>query len=87
MLSRRALLAGGVATFAAPATLARAQNSTDSPAAAATILRLQRRDIEVNGKPASVYGIRQPDGAAGTDDGGRTSSSACASKTGSMCQA
>ena len=32
---------------------------------APTILRLQRRSIEVNGKPASVFGIRQPDGAFG----------------------
>ena len=30
-----------------------------------TILRLQRRDIEVNGRTASVYGIRQPDGTFG----------------------
>jgi FtsP/CotA-like multicopper oxidase with cupredoxin domain len=44
---------------------ARAQNSTDSAAAAPTILRLERRDIEVNGKPASVYGIRQPNGTFG----------------------
>src|ERR1700733_8247338 len=65
MLSRRALLAGGVATFAAPAILARAQNSTDSAGAAPTILRLERRDIEVNGKAASVYGIRQPNGTFG----------------------
>jgi FtsP/CotA-like multicopper oxidase with cupredoxin domain len=60
MLSRRALLAGGVAALAAPPLPTRAQNSTDSAAAAPTTLRLERRDIEVNGKPASVYGIRQP---------------------------
>jgi FtsP/CotA-like multicopper oxidase with cupredoxin domain len=30
-----------------------------------TILRLRRRTIEVNGKAASVYGIRQPDGSVG----------------------
>src|ERR1700686_479712 len=60
MLSRRALLAGGVSSLAAPAILARAQSSTDTAAAAPTILRLERRDIEVNGKTASVYGIRQP---------------------------
>ena len=34
-------------------------------AAPRTVLRLQRRNIEVNGKPASVYGIRQPDGTFG----------------------
>ena len=65
MLSRRALLAGGVAALAAPPILARAQNSTDSAATAPTILRLERRDIEVNGKTASVYGIRQPNGTFG----------------------
>ena len=65
MLSRRALLAGGVSSLAAPAILARAQNSTDSAGAAPTILRLERRNIEVNGKTASVYGIRQPNGTFG----------------------
>jgi FtsP/CotA-like multicopper oxidase with cupredoxin domain len=65
MLSRRALLAGGVSSLAAPAILARAQNSTDSAATAPTILRLERRDIEVNGKTASIYAIRQPNGTFG----------------------
>jgi FtsP/CotA-like multicopper oxidase with cupredoxin domain len=65
MVSRRALLAGAVAALATPPILARAQNSTDSAAAAPTILRLERRDIEVNGKTASVYGIRQPNGTFG----------------------
>jgi FtsP/CotA-like multicopper oxidase with cupredoxin domain len=65
MLSRRALLAGGVSCLASPAMLARAQNSTDSAGAALTILRLERRNIEVNGKTASVYGIRQPNGTFG----------------------
>jgi FtsP/CotA-like multicopper oxidase with cupredoxin domain len=67
MLSRRALIAGGAAALGAPIA-ARAQTSTtntpadDSPP---TVLRLLRRHIEVNGKPASVFGIRQPDGAYG----------------------
>ena len=65
MLSRRALLASGVAALTAPPILARAQNSTDSAGAASTILRLERRNIEVNGRMASVYGIRQPNGAFG----------------------
>jgi FtsP/CotA-like multicopper oxidase with cupredoxin domain len=69
MLSRRALLAGGVATFAAPAMLARAQNSTDSAGGAPTILRLERRNIEVNGKTASVYGVRQPNATFGITTG------------------
>ena len=71
MLSRRALLAGGVSSLAAPAILARAQNSTDAAGAAPTILRLERRNIEVNGRSASVYGIRQPNGTFGIHDGGR----------------
>src|SRR5580658_4112726 len=65
MLSRRALLAGGVSCLTTPSILARAQNSSDSAGAGPTILRLARRDIEVNGKTASVYGIRQPDGTFG----------------------
>src|SRR6185437_13223846 len=65
MLSRRALIAGGVAALAAPPIPARAQSSTDDGAAAPTILRLERRTIEVNGKAASVYGIRQPEGTFG----------------------
>ena len=65
MLSRRAVIAGGAAALAAPPILARAQTATDGAAAAPTILRLERRDIEVNGKTASVYGIRQPNGTFG----------------------
>ena len=65
MLSRRALLAGGAAALATPPILVRAQSSTDSPGAPPTILRLERRDIEVNGKATSVYAIRQPNGTFG----------------------
>ena len=72
MLSRRALLVSGVAALTAPPLPARAQNSTDSAGAAPTILRLERREIEVNGKPASGYGIRQPNGTFGiTTDVGK----------------
>jgi FtsP/CotA-like multicopper oxidase with cupredoxin domain len=63
MLSRRALLTGGVAALAAPPVPSRAQ--TAGAEAAQTNLRLERRDIEVNGRTASVYGIRQPDGTFG----------------------
>jgi FtsP/CotA-like multicopper oxidase with cupredoxin domain len=67
MLSRRAVIAGGAATLAASSIVAAAQTS---PAGAPeppppTVLRLQRREIEVNGRTASVYGIRQPDGTFG----------------------
>src|ERR1700722_18105740 len=63
MLSRRAVLAGAAA-LGAPPILARAESSTGG-AAPPTILRLERRNIEVNGKTASVYGISQPDGTFG----------------------
>src|SRR5882757_11559730 len=65
MLSRRALLAGGAAALTARPLPSLAQNSTSGADAVPTILRLERRDIEVNGKIASVYGIRQPNGAFG----------------------
>jgi FtsP/CotA-like multicopper oxidase with cupredoxin domain len=59
MLSRRAFLVSAAAASAAT-TLARAQS--DAPP---TVLRIERRSIEVNGKPASVLGVRQPDGTFG----------------------
>jgi FtsP/CotA-like multicopper oxidase with cupredoxin domain len=65
MLSRRALLAGGVAALAAPPVHSQTQNSADSAGAAPTVLRLDRRTIDVNGRAASVYGIRQPNGTFG----------------------
>jgi len=69
MLSRRALLVSTVAAAAVrPATVdgqtAPAPGSGESTSPA-TILQLQRRTIEVNGKPASVFAIRQPDGTSG----------------------
>lgn len=68
---------GALAAAACGPKLLRAQASpepapgnNDSPP---VILQLQRRLIEVNGKPASVFGIRQPDGTSGlvTDVGKR----------------
>ena len=59
MLSRRAILAGAAALSASPLA-ARAQTSPPP-----TILKLERRDIEVNGRTASVFGIRQPNGTFG----------------------
>jgi FtsP/CotA-like multicopper oxidase with cupredoxin domain len=58
-LSRRAVIASAVGTLAAG--LGRSEAAADGT----TILQLQRRDIEVNGKSASVYGIRQPNETAG----------------------
>jgi FtsP/CotA-like multicopper oxidase with cupredoxin domain len=52
---------------AAIATGARAQSVTQTGGSSGpvTVLKLQRRTIEVKGKAASVYGIRQPDGTDG----------------------
>ena len=59
-LSRRAVLAGGAAALAALRFAARAQTSPPP-----TVLKIERRNIEVNGRSASVFGIRQPDGTFG----------------------
>jgi FtsP/CotA-like multicopper oxidase with cupredoxin domain len=68
MLSRRTLFLSAVATLIVP-TLARSQTAQRANGEATsppqTVLRLERRSIEVNGKPASVLGIRQPDGTFG----------------------
>ena len=69
MLSRRTAIVGALAASANLRTIALAQNRSagapDGNATPGTILQLQRRNIQVNGKPASVYGIRQPDGTFG----------------------
>jgi FtsP/CotA-like multicopper oxidase with cupredoxin domain len=69
MPSRRAFIMGSLATSAGLSPAARAQTSSartsDDNEAPRTILQLQRRTIEVNGKPASVFGIRQPDSTVG----------------------
>ena len=57
MPTRRDVLLG-----AAAATLA---STAHAQAPASTVLRLQTRSIDVNGKPASVFGIMQPDGTHG----------------------
>ena len=69
MFSRRAFLSAIAASSVT--TLARAQTNPESTPP--TVLRIERRTIEVNGKPASVYGVRQPDGTFGirTDVGKR----------------
>jgi FtsP/CotA-like multicopper oxidase with cupredoxin domain len=69
MLSRRAFLLSAAATSTLAPTLAHSQAAPaagpDGGSEPLTVLRLHRRNIEVNGKPASVYGIQQPDGAFG----------------------
>jgi FtsP/CotA-like multicopper oxidase with cupredoxin domain len=68
MLSRRAFFLSAIATSAAT-TLARSQTepraNVDTSSASQTVLRLERRGIEVNGKPSSVFRISQPDGTSG----------------------
>jgi FtsP/CotA-like multicopper oxidase with cupredoxin domain len=59
MLSRRNFLAGTLAIGAASRLHAQAGDT------APTVLRIERRDIEVNGKIASMLRIRQPDGTIG----------------------
>ncbi|MCI0735008.1 MAG: multicopper oxidase family protein [Beijerinckiaceae bacterium] len=59
MLTRRSFLASTLAAGAV--SPARAEIPVPPPA----VLRLQRRTIEVNGKPASVFGISQPGGVSG----------------------
>src|SRR5215469_6628509 len=76
MLSRRTVVMGALAASASLRTIAQAQISTgggpEGNAAPRTVLQLQRRNIVVNGKPASVYGIRQPEGTFGlTTDVGK----------------
>src|SRR5499425_2811504 len=76
MLSRRTVIMGALAALPSLRAIARAQNppagGLEGNAAPRTILQLQRRNIVVNGKPASVYGIRQPDGMLGiTTDVGK----------------
>jgi FtsP/CotA-like multicopper oxidase with cupredoxin domain len=61
MLSRRAILAGGAAALAAPPPLAARAQTSPPP----TVLKLERRNIEMNGRSASVFGIRQPAGTFG----------------------
>src|SRR3984957_19831016 len=69
MPSRRAVFTGALAASAYPRFATRAQTlPAGKPAENAeprTVLELQRRNIEVKGKAASVFGIRQPDGTFG----------------------
>ena len=64
MPTRRAVMMSALAAAAAVGPGA-ALAAGEAQMAAPTVLRLIKRVIEVNGKAASVYGIRQPDGAAG----------------------
>jgi FtsP/CotA-like multicopper oxidase with cupredoxin domain len=69
MPSRRAVIMGALAASASFRRFAQAQNPPagvpQGNSAPRTVLQLQRRSIQVNGKPASVYDIRQPNGTFG----------------------
>jgi FtsP/CotA-like multicopper oxidase with cupredoxin domain len=67
MLSRRSVLLSALAACMTAPNRSWAQPASDGgeEAGQVTILRVERRNIEVNGKPASVLGIRQPDGTPG----------------------
>jgi FtsP/CotA-like multicopper oxidase with cupredoxin domain len=60
-VSRRTVIASTLSAAATGLGLTGAFGDDVPP----TILQLQRRNIEVNGKSASVYGIRQPNGTFG----------------------
>lgn len=68
-MNRRRLLEGSLLgatalAFAAP-QISWAKSFTAQPAAAPIQLRIARRTIEVNGRAASVFGLRQPNGTSG----------------------
>jgi FtsP/CotA-like multicopper oxidase with cupredoxin domain len=69
MPTRRVVLVSALAAAVVRPATVRAQTGTAPVAGAATapatVLRLQRRTIEVDGKATSVFGIRQPDGTYG----------------------
>jgi len=74
MLSRRAVMMGAFAAGVAPPAFAQTVPvaSTGANPGPPTILQLVTQTIVVNGKPASVFAIRQPDGSAGiTTDVGK----------------
>ena len=69
MLSRRNAMLTALAASTLPAELVRVRDASAAAQAKGTgpltVLQVQRRTIEVNGKPASVLAVRQPDGTAG----------------------
>jgi FtsP/CotA-like multicopper oxidase with cupredoxin domain len=66
MFSRRRFLASSSIAFAGAAASAQLPlRAAIAAASTATILRVDRRTIEVNGKPAEVLSLLQPDGKPG----------------------
>jgi len=65
-IDRRSLLLGSASTVGAACIAGALPWASRATAAAPpTTLTIDRRIIEVNGRAASVFGIRQPDGASG----------------------
>jgi FtsP/CotA-like multicopper oxidase with cupredoxin domain len=62
LISRRALLSSSAAALVVPAAMA---SSAGASRAVPARLLVERRTIEVDGRAASVFGIRQPDGTPG----------------------
>jgi FtsP/CotA-like multicopper oxidase with cupredoxin domain len=65
MLSRRAVLISALAGAAVRPAMGQTASRSAETSAPVTVLRAQSRVMEVNGKPASVLGIGQPDGTFG----------------------
>ncbi|CCB64311.1 multicopper oxidase family protein [Hyphomicrobium sp. MC1] len=65
LLNRRTVITSALATAAA-GLLRTPTFAAETPA---TVLRLQRREIDMNGKSASVYRIAQPNGVSGLTTG------------------
>jgi hypothetical protein len=64
MLSRRNAMLNILSAAVMPAAQSFAQTAP-SGANPVTVLQVQRRSIEVKGKPASILAVRQPDGTPG----------------------
>jgi len=64
-ICRRQFLAASATAIVGVAAATRVASRATSAAEAVTALRVESRVIEVNGKPAKVFGLRQPDGTPG----------------------
>lgn len=64
-ICRRQFLAASATAIVGAAAAIRIASRATSAAEVVTALRAESRVIEVNGKPAKVFGLRQPDGTPG----------------------
>jgi FtsP/CotA-like multicopper oxidase with cupredoxin domain len=65
MMSRRQLMLSAAAMFGMAAASGRSGLGDVAAAVPVTVLRAETRVIEVKGRPATVFGLRQPDGTHG----------------------